>query len=335
MSQINPSFEVNSSDEQLPIRTSDEEDRLSIMDEKHRRLSKKYSISNTSRITDFSDTLSDDYSLVGERADVTNNQTSLAGLKALCHVGKRMVNIPILRTVFIKSLRLDEYPDFVSNEKQAVESMRIAIDKFVTSSHPGFKLCHDLLSDYEKTGKVEHVLRLYTLETPFFQWVTTDDTHSMLAPVYFNLDRLKTRHFQGVSYRGLQLTEKDLSLYESALRNDGSILSVTKFSSTSTDKKVASKFIDRNQNDRIPVLMEMHFPKTCDTVIRLFAETKDEDSISFYDNEKEVLVCPLTFFRVLTIVWHAEEEYLCIQLENVRTKGGFFALFKAEISLHT
>ncbi|CAF4788872.1 unnamed protein product [Rotaria sp. Silwood1] len=103
-----------------------------------------------------------------------NGQTTTRGFQALCNVGKYLVTSSILRPLFMNILRLKDYPDFAYNEKLAVEGLQRLIDNHVTSSHPEYQKACELLSKYDKSRQVKYLLRLYSLKTPFYRHLETD-----------------------------------------------------------------------------------------------------------------------------------------------------------------
>ncbi|CAF3411741.1 unnamed protein product [Rotaria sp. Silwood2] len=116
-----------------------------------------------------------------------SDETSIGGFQALCHVGKYMVTSSILRPLFMNILRLKDYPDFAYNEKLAVEGMQRLIDNHVTSSHPEYQKACDLLSKYDKSKQVKYLLRLYSLETPFYRHLGIDQqSHCLVTPILFS-----------------------------------------------------------------------------------------------------------------------------------------------------
>ncbi len=135
-----------------------------------------------------------------------------------------------------------------------------------------------------------------------------------------HLSDLKQRYYQGYSYRGVQLTRHALNEYRWALRHKPSVLSLLTFASTSIVPDVAERFSAKSSPspDKINALLVFYFPQPCDTAINLSAIPEYQlPCISNYENEKEVLIGPRTFFRVIKIETDQSNERCTIYLENL------------------
>ncbi|CAF4740301.1 unnamed protein product, partial [Rotaria socialis] len=80
------------------------------------------------------------------------------------------------------------------------------------------------------------------------------------------------------------------------------------------DKDVASLFIDPSI-DQFNILMVFNFSKPCSTAIILYELSHDVPSISYYEDEKEVLILPETYFYVTNIEEHGNSGYRTIYME--------------------
>ncbi|CAF3623881.1 unnamed protein product [Rotaria sp. Silwood1] len=250
-----------------------------------------------------------------------------AGFNSMKTVLNSSIWRPILMA-FLKRTGYDSNLAIILNEKVAMQKIQRLIDTCVTSSHPEYKKACELLAKYDKSKNVQHLLRLYSLETPFYQYLgrgTSADC--LLFPILFKLDTLKNRGYQGCSYRGLTLTKKDLRAYKWAFKHQSSILVTNSFCSSSVNKNVALSFIRNVSEEKIGVLMVFNFAETCDTAIQLFTLSKDLPGISDFEDEREVLILPYTLFHVTNIDTDKTTIQQTIYLENVTTKGGLFSLY--------
>jgi hypothetical protein len=135
-----------------------------------------------------------------------------------------------------------------------------------------------------------------------------------------HLSDLKQRYYQGHSYRGVHLTRHAFNEYRWALRHKDSVLSLLTFASTSIVQDVAERFSANSlpSSDKINALLVFYFPQPCDTAINLSEIPEYQlPCISNYENEKEVLIGPRTFFRVTEIGTDQSNERCTIYLENL------------------
>ncbi|CAF4077262.1 unnamed protein product [Rotaria magnacalcarata] len=230
------------------------------------------------------------------------NQLEARILETSMHITKTMATSPILQPLLKHVMRNNDYTGSVYDKDTAVKELQCLIDEYITPSHSEYKKACELVSKYNKTDNVEHLLRLYSLETPFYKILGRSAKNDCLAiPVLYKLNSLRKRAFQGRSFRGLTMTQENLQRYKWALQHKGSILSVNILCSTSIDENVARYFIGRSSLDKISVLMVFNFRKKCDTAIQLFSSSDNLPGISDFEDEHEVLVLPLTIFHVTSI----------------------------------
>lgn len=211
----------------------------------------------------------------------------------------------------------DEELLYVSSEKFRQDIVQTILDKHVTPNHPEYQYCCYLLKEYVQRGTIEPLLKLYTLETPFYQQLSI-----LSSPLGFlfhiHLPELKPRYYQGYSYRGVRLSRQDLNEYRWALKNKDRALSSMTFASTSISKSVAERFATKPSTslDKLNVLFVFYFPQPCDTAINLGRIPEYQLScISNYENEQEVLVGPRTFFKVTAMEQDTFNERYTIHLE--------------------
>ncbi|CAF2835275.1 unnamed protein product [Rotaria sp. Silwood2] len=198
-----------------------------------------------------------------------------------------------------------------------VKEIQKTIEKFVTPSHSEYNKCCTLLSKYEQTGILEHLLKLYTLETPFYRQLKEDYIDSLLSAIAMDDSQLKKRYYKGQVYRGVLMTKQDVNNYRWALKTIGSLILTTTFSSTSLHRDVAENFTSlEGTSDKIRVLTICDFPTVCQKAINLNAIPNHQLScISEYENEAGVLILPGTPFRVKNV--EGDEQFTTILLENV------------------
>lgn len=236
-------------------------------------------------------------------------------------VMKTMFPSPILRSIYfyLENRQKGDSENLISFATFADE-LQALIKSSIPSDHPEFEKAYDLFFKYSKTKKAEHLLRLYTLETPFYRSLTPDNSGWMLCLCLFDAGCLRNRAFSGRSYRGLSMTEADLKAYQWALKRKGSILYTNTYCSTSVDETVAKEFMGSVCSEKVRVLMVFHFPEPCDAAIQLYAVSEKLPCISEYENEQEVLVLPGSIFHVVNITNDDAENLYTIYLENVLPK---------------
>ncbi|CAF2820337.1 unnamed protein product [Rotaria sp. Silwood2] len=257
--------------------------------------------------------------------DGENDEEKIHFQRYVCHIAKTMASSSTLRPLFRRIIRDKDDFNQIYNESTAAEALQRLIDEHITPSHSEYQKACELVSKYVKTKNVEHLLRLYSLETPFYKNLGMGQgNHCLLIPLLFKLDGLIKRAYQGRSFRGLNMTRQDLRAYQWALKHKGSILITDSFCSTSVDQDVACRFIDTSSPDTIPVLMVFNFSEKCDTAIQLFRFSDTLLSISDFEDEHEVLVLPMTLFHVTDIEVDKANGQHTIYLENVPTKGELF-----------
>ena len=238
---------------------------------------------------------------------------------------------PLLRSI-ISRVRESKHDQEDGNNIGSPELNRLrnCIDEYLTPNHRQYARACDLLSEYAKTDKAEHLLRLYTLETPFcYRLGTTAGAQDLSVLLYMRLKSLKARAFQGRTYRGLSMTKTDFNAYEWALKRKGSLLSIKSFCSSSVDEMVARRFMWTSSGEKLNVLMVLEFPRRCDTAIQLYAISDELPCISYFENEREVLLIPNTMFHVVNIKHENANNQYTIHLENVLPEVDFTVLYSS------
>ena len=259
-----------------------------------------------------------------EDDEVKKQLEGLQGVKALFQ--SRLGRCIMEQGMKLKLAKETEYGEeefaYVKSEKFREEALQKILDECVTPEHPEYKHCCHLLQEYIQQGTIESLLRLYTLETPFYRQLLVL-SNPLGFPFFIHLADLKQRYYQGYCYRGVQLTRPELNEYYWAYRHKDSVLSLLTFSSTSVERHVAEEFSMHiaPPPNKIRALLIFYFPQVCDTAINLSAIPEYElPCISNYENEKEVLVGPRTFFRVTDIERNRVDEQYTIHLENLSGK---------------
>ncbi|CAF1184906.1 unnamed protein product [Didymodactylos carnosus] len=231
-------------------------------------------------------------------------------VKADFSAGKAIVQSKLLASMFGKEVFHREFTD----------NLNKLLTEHVPQTHREFEKCKTLIEKAfdRQQDQPEYLLRLYTLETPLYG-ILGNDARSLFHPLLFTLNKLKPRHFQGVSYRGVKMAEEGLRAYRWAIKSKGFIETRT-FCSTTLDRSVAERFAGIGQitNDRRSVLMAFNFSENCDTAINLGKISQDLPCISEYENEAEVLMFPTTLFVVRQI--ESATNYITIHLENISSK---------------
>ena len=181
------------------------------------------------------------------------------------------------------------------------------------------KLVQKFLSD-NKDDSIQHLIRLYTLETSFYRALKQNPI-PLAVPIFKLAKTLQGRYFQGISYRGTQMTDAELATYESVAKRPGSLLQIKHFTSTSTKRWVAEKFAapraqDSKKAKRNPVLLTFTFPEPCEQAISLNRLSKTQPCLSEFEDEDEVLVLPWTLFQVEHVREESPSSYE-IYLSNI------------------
>lgn len=203
-----------------------------------------------------------------------------------------------------------------------VEQLKKMITEKVTNQHSAFDRCNLLIDECMASGRGEHLLRLYTLETPLCRELRKDES-SLSCPLMMLIGQFQERYFQGTSYRGLTMSEDDYRTYRWALKYKGIIMLKT-FCSTSLNREKAEAFASPSFGDdnRQRVLMVLQFNQKCAMAINLCKLSDELPCISEYEDEAEILVLPYTFFKVARI--EIRDTLQIIYLENVALESKSF-----------
>ena len=182
------------------------------------------------------------------------------------------------------------------------------------------ELLKKFLNEPDKIGRIQYLIRLYTLETNFYR-ALKDDPMPLAVPLYIALETLKDRYYQGQCYRGANMSDEDISTYRMAVDNRGSLLQTKHFSSSSMKRSVAERFLTgdlKTNSSTRPnlVLFIFNFPEKCDQAINLNRISDKQPCLSEYENEAEILILPWTLFQVDSVERDSSSIYT-ICLTNV------------------
>ncbi|CAF1373394.1 unnamed protein product [Rotaria sp. Silwood1] len=242
-----------------------------------------------------------------------------------------MLSSKILRAILLRCMRMlaGDSGKFVSFSG-CTTLLKEFFNQHVPSNTLDYPKAQQLFEDCESEKKIYPLLKIYTLETPFVRKLASEGTSIFLwFAILLRLSTTTELAYEGISYRGLTLSEKDLQAYQWAQRHKGSTLVMKTFSSTSAKRQVAENFAQ--SDDLIRVIMEFNFIESCPTALMLYKKLEKHEPISDYPNEYEILVMPFTMFRVTNIDKDDTDRYV-IHLECVPAKidGDFSALYNGD-----
>lgn len=207
-------------------------------------------------------------------------------------------------------------------EADSIKSVTELVSNSVPKKHEKYKTMHELHNKFMKKMGVSHLLTMYTLETPLYTRLQ-DDVDSFTVLLYFHLNELQGRAFQGRSYRGATMTQNDINAYRWAHEREGYVLETRVLQSTSLNKSQAQTFavlkLDLTSHVRYSVLLTLDFPEKCPTAINLTKISETLAALSEFEHEEEILVLPYTLFSVRDIKIDSQSGQYRITLTNVPT----------------
>ncbi|CAF3992712.1 unnamed protein product [Rotaria sp. Silwood1] len=251
--------------------------------------------------------------------DLVADESYIQGLIMTKVLGKYLFSSPLARSITFATFNHMLHDQFspYENEASVRDFLQHLIDTHVTRNHPQYYKACELVNKFARTKRIEPLLRLYTLETPLYHQLHYE-SDAWLLPLICPFANLKSRFFQGTSYRGLSVKSQELKDYRSACGKTSCIIRTNTFCSTSTDRHVAESFLNvDSESDLIHTLMIFEFPFQCDTAIQLYAISDKYPCLSDFEDEKEVLLLPQTLFHVKRIDNDDTQHYATIWLEYV------------------
>lgn len=198
-------------------------------------------------------------------------------------------------------------------------------NEIIANKDPQSQKAYELLLQYSNNSKndtsIEHLIRLYTLETKFYRALRRNPM-PLALPLYMAIHKLKNRYFQGQSYRGAKMDDDEIATYQWAVENQGSVLQTRHFSSTSVKRSVAEEFstgVNKSKENTHPntVIFIFNFPNKCDQAINLDRISDELPALSDFENEAEVLILPWTLFQVDSVEQDSSSSIYTICLTNV------------------
>ncbi|CAF0987799.1 unnamed protein product [Adineta steineri] len=198
-----------------------------------------------------------------------------------------------------------------------MQSLYSLIIANVSRTHKEYVEVNNLYQTFAKKRNIDHLLKLYTLETDIYSALQTQpDSFTIL--VYLYLTELKERAYRGHTYRGAKMNQPDIAAYRWALSNQNYILETRSIQSMSKDESVAQEFAELQPGDkRYSVIFVYDFPERCKTAIDLTKISNDLPLLSHYEKEQEVTLLPFTLFTVCNIETASTTSQYRITLRNV------------------
>ncbi|CAF0734694.1 unnamed protein product [Adineta steineri] len=207
----------------------------------------------------------------------------------------------VLATKIMK-LRITTYltNQFKINGANRFDHIRNIIDNNVSADNHNHELLSIYLAQAEQDESPEFLIRMYTLESPFYIYINNHQMEVFFMELLIGLVKLQNRSFCGTAYRGINMHLSDLNLYLWAYHHPTSLIEMRTFNSTTEDRSLAevfaqsSPFSNPDKHDIISALFTIEFRKPCETALRI----KD---ITQFAEEEEVLIVPGTFFEVTSV----------------------------------
>jgi hypothetical protein len=162
------------------------------------------STSNRQQDEDNNEALNDWLYMYNNEAEVRNNKDLMLIVASMTCF--RCIFRPVIR--FMEFMNYDEYRKMDILRFDAVESeIKKAIHKCIPLNNSQYNEAQKLFSTFQKTKQIEALLRLYTLETPFYK--NMDAKKAIIVPILLKIHCLETRAYQGRSFRGLYMMKED------------------------------------------------------------------------------------------------------------------------------
>ena len=191
--------------------------------------------------------------------------------------------------------------EFISTTCDALSNL---VDQHIVSTDKEYHKARILIKQYYETGQADSLIRLYTIETPFYERInqTKETSECLASAIYYSLRFLHSRSFKGRCYRGLSMTMEELKNYQWATEKNSRYLVTNTFCSATRDIDLARQFAAARAFDqRNPVLIVFEFFSNCWTAIQLEKLSDQLPSISEMEGEREVLILPRSTFHVTKV----------------------------------
>ena len=212
----------------------------------------------------------------------------------------------------------------MSSKTMGAKLQEIIDKELIAKKDPESHKANDLLNKFlndSSDERITQLIRLYTLETRFYSALKNNPI-PLALPLYMTLQTLKDRHFQGESFRGAKMTVDEISTYELASQNRGSLLQTKHFSSTSLSRSIAEQFADAaihksHTDEQYRTLFIFNFTEKCDQAINLSRISDTQPGLSEFEGESEVLILPWTLFQVDRVKKDSATSSYIVNLSNV------------------
>lgn len=206
-------------------------------------------------------------------------------------------NDPLHRFIFKKWLK--------QAEDENLNHLLSIVDQYIGPSNIQYAKAEELVENFSRTRKSEPLIRLFTLETPFYRFINEgkDCKTAFYSLLNKSVKSIHDQGFEGICARGLSMTFQELEIYEWALQTENWHLEVRIFCSSTRQKDCVKFYAEANENNqRKQVMLIFQFPEICYTAIQLDKLSDGSPSISEFEDEQEVLILPETLFSVEEII---------------------------------
>ena len=207
-------------------------------------------------------------------------------------------------------------------QTECIQSVDELLSRSVPHAHSDYENMIRMFKNFKEKKDVHGLLKMYTYQTPFYTNLQKE-ADSFTVLLYFHLNDLQERVYQGISYRGATMTKNDIDAYRWATQRKGYVLETRALQSTSKKISVAEDFVSRNfkkGDGKYPVILILDFQEKCPTAVDLTKLSDKLVCLSEFPEEEEVLLLPYTLFSVdeLKLV-DSQSRYYHITVKNIPT----------------
>ena len=183
-------------------------------------------------------------------------------------------------------------------KRECVDNLTEIIDDICRQYDPlSCDVLKTLYTAFCDHNDINSLIEIYTLTTPPMSTILRSNSGSYTALIYLNLNKLKDRAFNGVSYRGLKESPLNLEHYRSAMKH-GHIVELNNLTSTSKSRQIADIYSEGRVVNAHLMIIKFDFTENpCPTALDL----SKEPCISHMPDEEEVLLLSHTLFQVTDI----------------------------------